>query len=307
MRIDPDIPRDTALHYVERINRAIDYIVQHLEEPLQLSVIAKVAAISPFHFHRIFRLLLGETLNQFVKRLRLERALWMLSHQRQRSLTAVAVACGFESLSDFSRSFKQRYGVAPSSFNLKSHREQKRKELETAAQVTESGHRLTQLPVGENSESFDVRLRPLPARCVAYIRVADSFRPGAVAAAAKRLVAWAEQRKLADGQWLGYMWDDPEIVALKDCRYDLGVVVPDVIPAGEIGRFEFPAMTVAEIEIRGGVELEMRAMNWLFGTWLPKSGYVPMDQPFFEAMIGRPFQHGDEYFELYIQIPVERG
>jgi hypothetical protein len=53
-------------------------------------------------------------------------------------------------------------------------------------------------------------------------------------------VTWAESRGLADGQWLGYTWDDPEIVAPEDCRYDVALEVDHVLPEGEIGRFAFP-------------------------------------------------------------------
>ena len=135
----------------------------------------------------------------------------------------------------------------------------------------------------------------------------DPYRGSGVRDAAERLVAWAEARGMANGQWLGYQWDDPEIVALADCRYDVGVEVEHVEPAGEVGRFEFPAMRVAEVEIRGGIDLELRALDWLFRTWLPSSGYVPDDQPCFEAFIGRPFAHGLEHFELFAHLPLKRG
>lgn len=301
------MPNDTSLDYVKRINQAIDHIVANLDGPLKLDSIAKVACFSPFHFHRVFRLLIGETLNQFVKRVRLERALWMLSHKKPRSLTEIALACGFTSNSNFSRAFKQRYGVAPSNFDLETFRSTRRGDINSVTFGEAAGHRLERLPPGENPDGFEVNLRALPPRCVAYIRVLDSFRPDVVADAAVRMIAWAEERGFADGQWLGYMWDDPEIVELKDCRYDVGLEVPDVVPQGEIGRIDFPPMQVAEIEIRGAIDLEMRAMDWLFGTWLPESGYVPADHPFFEAWIGRPFAHGNEHFELFVQIPVERG
>ena len=141
-------------------------------------------------------------------------------------------------------------------------------------------------------------------RTVAYIREADPYRPGIVEGAAQRLIAWAETRGFADGQWLGYMWDDPTIVALEDCRYDVGIEVPYVDPQGEIGRFEFPPMLVAQVEVRGAIDLVQRALDWLFGTWLPRSRYVPDNQPCFEAWMGRPFAHGSEYFEVWAQLPV---
>ena len=114
---------------------------------------------------------------------------------------------------------------------------------------------------------------------------------------------WAERRGLADGEWLGYMWDDPEITPPQNCRYDVGLVVPRNTPRGEVSRIEFPAMQVAEIEIRGGIDLEMHALDWFFGTWLPSSGFMPTDQPNFEVWIGRPFAHGTDYFEVVAQLP----
>ena len=51
----------------------------------------------------------------------------------------------------------------------------------------------------------------------------------------------------------------------------------------------------------------LRRIDWLFKTWLPRSVYVPTDQPSFEAWIGRPFAHGTEHFEIFAQLPVQRG
>ena len=310
MRIGPDSPhedRDASLDYVKRVNRAIDHILRNLEQPLSLETVARVACFSPFHFHRVFRLLLGETLKQFVKRLRLERALSMLSHARRRPLTDIALACGFASSSDFSRSFKQRYGVPPSAFDIDTFRDQRRGDWLAAITDPHNRHLLERLPAGQNPDNFEAQLRPLPARLVAYIRVLDPYRESVVARAAERLVVWAEARDLAHGQWLGYMWDDPEIVAHEDCRYDVGLEVAHVEPDGEVGRLEFPEMLVAEVEVRGPIDLEMRALDWLFGTWLPSSGFVPSEQPCFEAWIGPPFAHGNEHFELLVQVPVERA
>ena len=292
------------MDYVERVNRAIDYIVRNLAQPVRLEEVSEAACFSPFHFHRVFKALLGETLNQFVKRQRLERALYLMSHAPKRSLTDVALDCGFSSSSDFSRSFKQRYGPPPSVFDLDTFRNSRREEFERFLSSRDGGPGFTTLPAGQNPDGFEVQLRDLPARTVAYIRVLDPYREGVAQAACERLLAWAIERGLADGQWLGYMWEEPEIVALKDCRYDVALVVDDVEPAGEIGRFEFPPMRVAEVVLSGDIQLEHRAIDWLYKTWLPRSGFVPDDQPAFEAWIGRPFAHGFTHFEIACQLPV---
>lgn len=216
MRTDPETRPDKSLDYVQRVNQAIDHVLSNLGEPLSLEVVAQAAGTSPFHFHRIFRSLVGETLGQFVKRLRLERALFMLSHGPRHSLTDVALACGFGSSSDFSRSFKQRYGVAPSAFDLEAFRAARREDWQAVITDPRQRHRLDPLPPGENPDGFEVQLRRLQARRVAYLRVRDPYHPDVVPRAAERMTAWAEARGLADGQWLGYMWDDPELVAHQD-------------------------------------------------------------------------------------------
>jgi hypothetical protein len=73
-----DLPDLANLDYRDRVNRAIDYVIGNLAAPLKLENVAKAAAFSPFHFHRIFKAITGETLHDFVKRTRLERSLHLL-------------------------------------------------------------------------------------------------------------------------------------------------------------------------------------------------------------------------------------
>ena len=68
-------PRQSTHIYRERVNRVIDYIKDHLAEPLPIDKLARLAHFSPFHFHRIFRSIAGEPLHACVKRLRLEGAI----------------------------------------------------------------------------------------------------------------------------------------------------------------------------------------------------------------------------------------
>jgi AraC family transcriptional regulator len=162
------------------------------------------------------------------------------------------------------------------------------------------------LPPRHNPDAFRVRIRELPARTVAYIRVDRPYQGDRAMKAVRRLMAWAERRGLAGGQWLGYQRDNPEITSLEDCKYYAAVEADGFTPRGEVGRFQFPPMTVAEVAVRGGVDLELRALQWLYGAWLPRSGFVPDDQPAFEAWVGRPFAHGTAYFELAAQLPIRR-
>src|SRR5215470_13020921 len=136
LRISERTRSATARTYVQRVNLAIDHIVGHLDEPLRLRDLARVALLSPFHFHRVFQALIGSTPADFVKRLRLEKALGLLSQPRPPSLTAIALACGFSSSSDFSRCFKRRFGLPPSSFDVEAWRRTHGAELEAIVERT---------------------------------------------------------------------------------------------------------------------------------------------------------------------------
>src|SRR6266404_6252717 len=104
----------TRNEYAARMNRVVDHIQSHLADPLNLERLAAVACFSPFHFHRLFRVWMGETLQDFVHRLRLERAAQLLVFNRLRSISEIALECGFSSSGAFARAFKGAFGVSAS-------------------------------------------------------------------------------------------------------------------------------------------------------------------------------------------------
>lgn len=287
------------------MNRVLDHIYADLARPVSLSELAELADLSPFHFHRVFQAMIGETPNDFMKRLRLERAVYLMSFGKQSSLTSIALSCGFGSSSDFTRSFKQRYGVAPSKFDAMAWQAESGQRIQDAAE--QSLFRLDKNPNRENPDHFRVKVREFPSRLVAYIRVSNPYQGDAVVKAAKRLIAVATDRNLDHGQWLGYQFESPKVTALERCYYCVAVEVQaECKLPSDVSFYRFPAMTVAEVEMKGGIDLEIRLLQWLYGSWLPRSNYVPDDQPCFEAWHGQPFQHGNSHFELSIHLPIRR-
>ncbi len=86
----------TAADYHERILRTLAYIQAHLDDAPDLDELARVACFSPYHFHRVFRGLVGEPVQEHVRRLRLERAAQRLKLQNE-AVTSVALDAGYES------------------------------------------------------------------------------------------------------------------------------------------------------------------------------------------------------------------
>jgi YesN/AraC family two-component response regulator len=97
------------------INRAIAFIGGHYTEPLSLQHLAGMASMSGPHFCRMFRALVGVSLRDYVRSLRLARAQELL-RTTQRSLTDIALEVGFYDLPHFDKAFRKRFGVSPTEF-----------------------------------------------------------------------------------------------------------------------------------------------------------------------------------------------
>ena len=98
--------------YNKRINEVVNYIIKHFKEELSLETLAAIASYSPFHFQKIFKQVVGESPKQYIIRLRLETAAHLLVMQRYKSVTEIAIDCGFSSSATFARAFKNYFGIA---------------------------------------------------------------------------------------------------------------------------------------------------------------------------------------------------
>ena len=105
-------PSTQKEEYISRINRVMDYIQENLDRLMTLEQLASVACFSPFHFHRIFRAIVGETLAHFIQRVRVEKAASTLLVNPKASVTAIALDCGFGSSAAFARVFREAYGMS---------------------------------------------------------------------------------------------------------------------------------------------------------------------------------------------------
>src|SRR5260370_8782351 len=107
-------------HYHDRVNRVLDYIGEHLDGELSLAKLSEIGCFSPFHFHRIFQGVTGETLNSHVRRVRLERAAALMKASPRKRITDVALEAGFAGTAEFSRAFRNHFDRTASSWDRRS-------------------------------------------------------------------------------------------------------------------------------------------------------------------------------------------
>ena len=284
--------------YTQRINAVIDHIRLHLSEDLSLAVLADVACFSPFHFHRIFKTLTGETIADLTLRLRLERAAVLLRSSPRMRVGDAAVESGFISLAHFSRAFKKRYGLSPSRWDR-------------VTPLKESKNRQTLPGFPEYTDEqlaafqFDVRVREFPAARLAYLRIANSYVPERVLDGYARLMAWHTGRGSPPTTLIGMSQDDPDITPLELCRYDFCLIAPEsFMGEGDISARDFPACHVAAIHVRGDIFDVDKAWHYLFRYWLPRSRFQPDNLPAMEIYHRTPEDIGWETYDLECAIPV---
>jgi AraC family transcriptional regulator len=291
--------------YLERINQAIDWISANLDGRLSLQRVAAVAHFSPFHFHRIFRTLTGESVLEFVTRLRLERALFLMRSARGKSLTEVAAACGLGSPSSFTRTFRKHFGIAPSAADLDALLEERK----IGQDAPEGMHYFMKpFPLEQAPPGMRVRIERFGPLKLAYVRVVGAYlKPDELKAALGRLEDWAERTGIDRQRSLliGMSMDDPEIVPLEKCRYDFCRTVERAPgPRQGISFTTLRACDWAICHIKGDLALFDRAYNYLFKHWLPQSGYQPAPLPGMEIYRAHPHDVGWETFDIDACIPI---
>ena len=261
----------TVLDYSRRIERVVAHIGEHLHDSLDLDRLAAVACFSPFHFHRIYRAMTGETAADTLRRLRLHHAAAELV-QGEAPIPALARQAGYRSNAAFTRAFGASYGISPSAYRR-------------------AGRLVPPAPAATETETamYDVSIRELqPARLTA-LRHAGSYLE--IGTTFERLFVWAIGRGLMGPQTraIGVYYDDPDGVAAKNLRSDAGLVIgPEVAVDGDLRIVEVPGGRHAVLHHRGPYAELNKAYRWLYREWLPRSGEQCADRPVFEEYLNNP-------------------
>lgn len=324
--------------YWARINRAIDYIDGHLGEDLKLEAIAAAAHFSPYHFHRLFKSMVGETVSQFVQRVRLERAASQLLADRRKSITRIAMDCGYGSSAAFSRAFRIEHGVSPSEWRRRfeamhatdgasesnlgkqeskdgiADRKESKDQVGLEGYPGVEGRSYHQEGPGRSPmttfETLDVRVEEMPETHVAYVRHVGPYKgdEALFKDLFNRLWMWAGSRNLInfpDTKAIIVYHDHPDITDEDKLRTSVCITVPeDTKVSGEVGKMALAEGTyaMARFELAGD-EYEA-AWEAVYGQWLPESGFQPVDKPAFELYLSGPDQHPEGKFVLEICVPV---
>jgi AraC family transcriptional regulator len=312
--------------YLARINRVMDFIDKNISSKFTLEELASIANFSKFHFHRVFKGVLGETLSNYVLRIRLEKAATLLIFEPNKPITEICFDCGFSSSSVFARAFKENFGLSAGEFRhkkfeafsnigqLNSNPGEVKDKLDAyfgEVLLTKKGDaRMKNL--ANVIEPANIEVKHMEEITVAYLRYIGPYKGDAQLFdnLFTRLFNWAEPKNLCNlpkTKVMAVYHDNPDITEEEKLRLSVCISVPaDTQVDGEIGKMNIIGgqYVVASYKLNGPKDYEP-AWNYIFGEWFPSSGYVPEDKPCFELYLNDPKTHPENKHVVDIYVPVK--
>ncbi|MBV2358847.1 AraC family transcriptional regulator [Thalassococcus sp. CAU 1522] len=257
--------------YEIRLRRVVQHIFDHPAGDLSLDALAEVAALSRFHFHRVYHAMTGETAAQAVRRIRAHRAAhWLL--RTDWPLAQVAAAAGYDNAQSFARAFRGQFGLTPAAFRKSGRDTPPALTLRTGVPLM--------FPV-TIAERPALRLAALPHRG-AYHEIGKAFQQVCAVFSARQL--WDQARGT-----VGVYYDSPQSVAEPDLRADAGIAVPEGFDLpSDLHETRLPGGRYAVMTVKGPYAQFPQAWDQLYCNWLPCSGSEPADSPPYEFYLNDP-------------------
>ncbi|UCG47280.1 MAG: AraC family transcriptional regulator [Phycisphaerales bacterium] len=294
--------KSTQQLYNERILRVLILIQKNLDAEMPLNELARAAHFSPYHFHRIFRGMVGESLKEHIRRLRLERAALRLKHT-DRSVLEIALEAGYETHEAFSRAFRSLCGCSPSGFRSDNSRICGANA--PGVHYRENGS-MAEFELTTGGKTMDVRVEHLEPMRVAFVRHVGPYSQ--VGKAWEKLCARLGREGLLAGgtRFVGVCYDDPEVTAPEKLRYDACVTVDEDFEAeGEVGVQTICGGEYAVVTHFGPYEDLGRTYGQLYGRWMPQNGRQPRSEPCLEFYLNDPDGTDPEDLLTDIYAPLE--
>lgn len=282
---------ETWQTHAKSIWKAQLFIQENLDEELSLHQIARAASCSPYHFHRIFHAFTGESLNQYIRRLRVEKAAGRLKYT-QHLVTEIALDSGYQTPSSFSRAFCKVMGISPQKYRANGMNQF-------------DGHQKKQY--NKEKSMMNPEVVNFIEQPVLFVRRVGSYQD-TPAKAWKALMLFAKENhlNLSGARKFSIGLDDPNITEQENLRFDACLSAPkEHVEKGDVGRQTLEGGRYAVFLHRGPYEELERTFDAIFQQWYPNQKNKVADQPCFcehmnmELMESNP---GELLTKIYIPL-----
>jgi AraC family transcriptional regulator len=295
----------TRQSYIECVTAAVEALAINLDAPPALTDLAAEACLSPFHFHRIFRGMVGESPGEFVRRLRLERAAYRLMASPD-PITEIAFEAGYQAHEAFTRAFRAAYNRSPRECR---HGRHLQIELASTSGVhfNPRGEVPTFVPRDTGGKDMHVDIIDRPAMRMATLRHIGPYNQ--ISATFGRLCEVAAPAGLfREGALvLAVYHDDPESTPPSELRSDAAILLVEDTPCPQ-GLVEqtLPGGAYARYSHIGPYEQLGDVWARFMGEWLPNSGYRMGEGTTYEIYMNDPEEVPPSEIHTDLYIPVAK-
>nr|WP_319999816.1 GyrI-like domain-containing protein [uncultured Draconibacterium sp.] len=300
--------KEIQADYKNRINRVFEFIDKNLESDLSLNTVSEIAFFSPFHFHRIFKFITGETLNEYITRRRIEKSALDLLHKNI-STTEIAHKLGYSDNSSFSRAFKKYFGISPTEFKKQNpNRHSKIRQLKSKNGQDYPDYE-KYICIINNLKSWikmnaKIEIKEMQKMDLAYV---SSIGPQNLENAYRKLMQWATPKGLMNDQtkMITVYHDSFKVTEANKVRMSASILLDKAVETnGEIGLTTIKAgkFIVGSFEI--GLNEFEKSWTGLF-VWMNENGYKKADREPFEIYCNNFNEHPERKAIVDFYIPIE--
>lgn len=272
--------------YLRSAYRVVFYIEQNYASELTLEELSSVAGFSKYHFHRIFKSVIGESLGDFIRRARLAKT--SMKFKTDERITKIAMESGYETSASFAKAFKKHFGITPREFGKSSR-------------------------VTKGEAMLEAKFVDFDAVEVFYVRKTGAYEKSCCEAW-EALMKFAYEQKIKhkknilgkNSMAFGVGHDNPNMIEAEKLRCDACITRDDksVEPSGEVfvktiggGRYA--------VFLHKGAYANLKSTYDAIGDWIVSSGSKVRDEPMFERYLNRdPRRTKPENLRTEIYVPV---
>jgi AraC family transcriptional regulator len=275
--------------YTEKLNIIVEYIHNNLDKKIDINELARLSNFSPFHFHRIVKALLSESIGSYIIRTRLEQAAKMISYSSS-SIEEIAYSVGYEAPSSLSKQFKNHFGISPSEYR-----------------------KTRVLPI-KSQKIMDLNLKIKKPKIVVleekqclFIRMQGNYQQLDYSSAWAKLWSIVKTQKLftAGIEHIGISYDDPKVTDDNKIRYDACLVIyKDAKPDGEVGVKTLKGGKFAMFHYTGSYKYLSAVYDYIFNEWLLNNEYELRDEPVREKYRNNPDKTEESKLKTEIYLPI---
>lgn len=291
--------KTNTLEYTKQINEVLNYIFKNLKGDLSLEKLADVANYSPFHFQRIFKQVVGESPKQYIIRTKLESSVGFLFIHKTKSITEIAMDCGFSSLSAFSRSFKDYFGMSAEELRGIDIKD-RIKLLKSEGYVKELlKHEASTSEFRSDKNSIQIIVKKINS--IHGIFTNTSLKSDKIISSFRKSIQVAETNDIdiSNSNFIGIIYPH------QDLYRALITYHPNLELSKKINNTEIKSGRYASFKINGDMETMFEGFKYFNENWLPHSGYRMADLCGFEILSQNPIGKAYHEIEREIYIPIE--